>query len=222
MNYTENDMAKLISEVESEFKEYLAKNEQIQEETEEEVIAKSEETSTDEFDYSEEEIEEMNEMYSSMNKAEAEAHYKALKSVVFQENSEEEVIAKSEEEVEEIEEPEEESLIKSEVEAVKAENEELKKNLETLTNIITKVVKGGAPKQKAITRIGQIEYIKKSEEEVEKKDSSKPDFSKMEKKEINKYLSNKIRSGELKKEEKELVDKYCFNEVGFKEIEHLL
>ena len=155
MNYTESDMAKLISEVESEFKEYLAKNEQIQEDTQ------YEETSTDEFDYSVEEIEEMNDMYASMNKAEAEAHYKALKSVVFQEESEEEVITKSEEEFEEIEEPKEENLIKSEVEAVKAENEELKKNLETLTSIITKVVKGGAPKQKAITRIGQIEYIKK-------------------------------------------------------------
>lgn len=181
-------------------------------------MQKSEEIDAEEFDYSEEEIEEMNEMYSSMNKAEAEAHYKALKSVVF---SEEEVMAKSEYESDE-EDEEYESLIKSEVESVKAENEELKKNLETLTSIITKVVKGGAPKQKAITRIGQIEYIKKSEEVEVKKDESKPDFSKMSKKEINKHLSEKIRSGELKKNEKELVDKYCFNEVGFKEIEHLL
>lgn len=231
MKYSEQDMAKLISEVETEFKEYLTKAEsndiedvkkseevdaQAKEVTEE-VIEKSENA----FDYDDEDINEMNKMYASMSKAEAEAHYKSLKKTLFTEEEEVEV-KKSEESTEE------KDLLKSEMESVKAdlasskkENEELKKNLETLTGIISKVVKS-APKRKAVTQIGDIQYIKKSEETTEDK-KEEVDYSKMEKSEINKVLSAKIRSGEIKKnEDKENINKYCFGELKFDEIKYLL
>jgi len=233
--YNDEEMAKLISEVETEFKDYLAKAEQSQEDlnkSEEDVSveAKSEETEevveqelnkseeTKEFDYDEEDIKEMNELYASMTKAEAEAHYKAIKSTLFTEESEEksEDLNKSEEKEEETE-----TLLKSEVESVKKENEELKKNLETLTSIISKVVKS-APKRKAVTQIGDIQYIKKSED-TETKEETKVDYSKLPKAEINKVLSSKIRSGEIKKsEDKDNINKFCFGELKFDDIKYLL
>jgi len=231
--YNDEEMAKLISEVETEFKDYLAKAEQSQEDlnkSEEDVSveAKSEETEevveqelnkseeTKEFDYDEEDIKEMNELYASMTKAEAEAHYKAIKSTLFksEESEEGKDLSKSEEK-------EEEKLLKSEVESVKKENEELKKNLETLTSIISKVVKS-APKRKAVTQIGDIQYIKKSED-TSNEEEKKIDYSKLSKAEINKVLSSKIRSGEIKKsEDKENINKYCFGELEFDSIKYLL
>ena len=227
MNYSEKEMAKLISEVETEFKDYLTKSEPVEEvseeieNVEEELVAKSE----NEFDYDDEDINEMNKMYSSMSKAEAEAHYKSLKSVVFTDD-----MNKSEEteEVEVVENNEETELLKTEVESVKIdletskkENDELKKNLETLTGIISKVVKS-APKRKAVTQIGDIQYIKKSEETVETVETE-VDYSKMSKKEINKILSTKIRNGEIKKsEDRENINKYCHSDLKFDDIKYLL
>ena len=228
MNYSEKEMAKLISEVETEFKDYLTKSEPVEEvseeieNVEEELVAKSE----NEFDYDDEDINEMNKMYSSMSKAEAEAHYKSLKSVVFTDD-----MNKSEEESEEVEvveNNEETELLKTEVESVKIdletskkENDELKKNLETLTGIISKVVKS-APKRKAVTQIGDIQYIKKSENVAETVETE-VDYSKMSKKEINKILSTKIRNGEIKKsEDRENINKYCHSDLKFDDIKYLL
>lgn len=229
--YNDEEMAKLISEVETEFKDYLAKHEPKQKDLKKSeegvsVEAKSEESTENveelnkseesEFDYDEEDIKEMNELYASMTKAEAEAHYKAIKSTLFSEESEEKPVelAKSEE-------SKEEDLLKSEVESVKKENKELKKNLETLTAIISKVVKS-APKRKAVTQMGDIQYIKKSEENESKKES-KIDYSALPKSEINKVLSSKIRSGEIKKsEDKENINKFCFGELKFDDIKYLL
>lgn len=220
MKYSEQDMAKLISEVETEFKDYLAKAEsniedieEVEEIQPEDVIEKNESG----FDYDEEDINEMNKMYASMSKAEAEAHYKSLKKTLFTEDVE--PINKSEGEV--VEDAEENKLLKTEVESIKKENEELKKSIETLTGIISKVVKG-APKRKAVTQIGDIQYIKKSEETTEET-KKEVDYSKMKKSEINKILSSKIRSGEIKKsEDKENINKFCFGELKFDEIKYLL
>jgi len=230
MKYSEQEMAKLISEVETEFKDYLTKSEPTAEiETKaveadkvvtEEVIAKSE------FDYDADDISEMNKMYASMSKAEADAHYKSIKSIVFA-GEESKEMKKSEESAVEVN--EEKELLKSEIETIKAsfesskeENEELKKNLETLTSIISKVVKS-APKRKAVTQIGDIQYVKKSEDTNEEVEDNKVDYSKMEKKEINKVLSTKIRSGEIKKsEDRENINKFCHGELKFDDIKYLL
>lgn len=224
MKYSEEQMAKLISEVETEFKDYLTKSEQPADKSEE-VKTEEAELAKSEFDYDEEDISEMNKMYASMSKAEAEAHYKSLKSIVFVEEGSKEV-KKSEEATKEVD--EEKELFKSEMETVKVdlenskkENEELKKNLETLTGIISKVVKS-APKRKAVTQIGDIQYIKKSEETAEPT-KEEVDYSKMEKKEINKILSTKIRSGEIKKsEDKDNINKFCYGELKFDDIKYLL
>lgn len=209
--YSEKDMAKLISEVENEFKDYLTKAESQEKDLKksEKVITKSE----NDFDYDEEDIKEMNEMYASMSKSEAEAHFESLKKAL----SSEESIKKSEKNVV----SEENGLVKSELNTIKQENQELKKSIETLTNIVSKIVKP-APKRKAITQMSDIEYIKKSEEVVEKKEE-KTDYSKMSKSEINKILSSKIRNGEIKKsEDKQNINKFCFGELNLDGIKYLL
>lgn len=229
MKYSEQDMAKLISEVETEFKDYLTKSEPTEEiasiEVKPEEVATEEVIAKSEFDYDEDDISEMNKMYASMSKAEAEAHYKSIKSIVFVEDESKEM-KKSEETETEVN--EESNLLKSENEGIKVELEtkskeveELKKNLETLTSIITKVVKT-APKRKAVTQMDGIQYIKKSEETTEVEDN-KVDYSKMEKKEINKVLSTKIRSGEINKsEDRNNINKFCHGELQFDDIKYLL
>lgn len=234
MNYDEQDIAKLIGEVEAEFTEYLNKSEQ----KEEVSLEKSEETEIEEesveieksensFEYDEEDIKEMNELYSSMTKSEAEAHYKSIKSILFKsEELEEESVEIKKSEENEV--SEENDLLKSEIESFKTsleeskkENEDLKKSIETLTSIVSKVVKS-SPKRKAITQLNDINYIKKSEEtsSVEK---NEVDYSSMSKKEINNILTSKIRSGEIKKsEDRENINKFCHNELKIDDIKYLL
>ena len=209
MKYSEQDMAQLISEIENEFTEYVTKSEQ------NEVEEVSLEKSSNDFDYDESDIEEMNEMYASMSKSEKEAHYASIKSILFGTNEE---LNKSENIVKKDEETE---LLKSELANSKKETEDLKKNVETLTNIVAKIVKK-APARKAITQLGDIQVLAKSEEsEV----SAKPeaDYSKLNKAEINKILSGKIRNGEIKKsEDREKINQFCYGKVKIDEIKHLL
>ena len=227
MKYNEQDMAKLIGEVETEFKEYLTKAEQNEEDSTPEVEASAEDSTlekSEEFDYDEQDISEMNEMYGSMSKSEAKAHYSAIKKTLFGESEEsEEVIAKSEEE------STEEVIAKSEMDDIKGDlkkseeaNAELKKNIETLTGIVSKIVKR-APARKAVTQVNGIEYIKKSEEKVVEKDENKVDVEKLSKKEINNILSSKIRNGEItKNEDKENINKFCYGQINLEKIKYLL
>lgn len=218
MKYNEQDMAQLISEVETEFKEYLTKAEQsVEDENTEEV---SLEKSENEFDYDESDIEEMNEMYASMTKSEKEAHYASIKAILFGKSEESEELNKSEEPVKESKD-EEKELLKSELETSKKETEELKKNIETLTSIVSKIVKK-APSRKAVTQIGNIQVMKKSEEPV-KEGKEEVDYSSMKKSEINKILTGKIRNGEIQKaEDKEKINQFCYGQIKIDEIKHLL
>lgn len=237
MKYNEQDMAKLIVEVETEFKEYLTKAEQNEVESTPEVEAAAEEVTLEkaegEFDYDEEDISEMNEMYASMSKSEKEAHYSAIKKTLFAESEEAESEDLNKSEVTETEdsnesEDEEKVLLKSEIETIKGnlesstkENDELKKNIETLTNIVSKIVKR-APARKAVTQIGNVQVLKKTEEPVVE-DESAVDYSTMKKSEINKILTSKIRSGEIKKsEDKENINKYCYGQIELDKIKYLL
>jgi len=233
MKYNEQDMAKLISEVETEFKDYLTKaeqNEEVEVEATPEVEAAAEEGSlekSEEFDYDEQDISEMNEMYGSMSKAEAKAHYSAIKKTLFGESEESnesaEDLNKSEEDNSEevIAKSEEIESIKGDLKKSEEANAELKKNIETLTGIVSKIVKR-APARKAVTQVNGIEYIKKSEEKVEK-DETKVDVEKLSKKEINNILSSKIRSGEItKNEDKENINKYCYGQINLEKIKYLL
>ena len=240
IKYSEKDMAALISEVESQFTQHLAKAEKTQvvdlKKSETAVQPKVEEKQIVEvapteqgFNYDEEDIKEMNEMYSSMTKSEAEAHLESLKKVLSKEDEEKPVVkveetavVKSEVKVEEKPEQKDETkLLKSEVETLKSDKEKLEKSLKDLTAALAKFVKNSsAPKQKAITR---IEYVAKSEEEAAKKDEKTEDVSKLDKTEISKRLSAKIRGGKLEKVEREKINE--FYQSGSKNIEsirHLL
>lgn len=244
MKYSEQDMAALISEVEAHFAENLAKAEadkegetlQKSEETkvgsqeaatqEVEGMQKSEETVQD-FDYDEEDIAEMDKMYSSMTKSEAAAHLESIQralgveseEVESQEMQKSEETEQSEEKLEKS--TEEAELLKSEVSDLKKENEELKKSFESLTSALTKFVKKGssAPKQKAITR---IEYIAKSEDEKMEKSEEKEDVTKLSKSEISNRLSQKIREGKLEKTDREKIDEYYLDNANLETIKHLL
>lgn len=239
IKYSEKDMAALISEVESQFTNHLAKAEKTVvtdlKKSESAEQPKAEEKQVVEaapkeqgFDYDEEDIKEMNEMYSSMTKAEAKAHFESLKKVISPESKEteveakEEVVAKSEVKDEKPEQKEEETaLLKSEIETLKSDKEKLEKSLKDMVAALAKYVKGSsAPKQKAITR---IEYVAKSEEEKPQKDEKKEDVSKLDNKEISKRLTAQIRSGKLEKAEREKINE--FYQTGSKNIEsirHLL
>jgi len=164
----------------------------------------------------------MNEMYSSMTKAEAKAHFDSLKKALsIEETQETAPIAKSEQGISKVE-SEENQLLKSEIETLKADKEKLEKSFQDLTAKLVEFVKGSkAPKQKAVTK---LEFVAKSEEETVKS-NEKPaeDLAKLDKAEISKRLTAQIRSGKLEKSEREKINDFYQN--GSKNIEsirHLL
>lgn len=236
MNYSEQDLATLISEVEEEFTKHLTKAE----EQSEEVIAKSEETEQETIEtaeveaeetieksekvlnYDDEDFAEMDGLYAGMTKAEAEAHYKSVKKALFGEESEE-VISKSEEVSEVSTEENEEMIAKSEYdalvegkEAAEKERDELKKSIEQLTEAIKGFNSSRAPKQKAITKMA---YLGKSESASEEKE----EVENLSKSEISKRLTAKIRNGEIKKsEDKEAVQAFYLENKSIETIKHLL
>lgn len=206
--YNENELLALISEVETQFAEHLAKSEQI------ETISKQEPNEAQpEVNYDEEDFKEMDKMYNSMTKTEAEIHYKSVKKALFGESEAETV------EIKKSEPSEEENLLKSEVESLKKSNEELRKDLESVTSLLKKAFSKPeakpAPEQKAIT---EIQYLKKSEDEVKKEEK---DFSKLSKSEINNKLTAQIKTGKLQKNDKEAIQTY-FDKGTIDSIKHLL
>jgi hypothetical protein len=254
MKYSEKELAALISEVEKEFTDHLkkaeaeteqpvAKAEQADAEASQEVkaaaaeeqavVEKSENTETpaDEFDYSDEDVQEMDGLYSSMSKSEKEAHYKSVKKALFGENEGAETVEKTEENTDEVvakTEEKENDLVKSEDlkkaeeanEALKKENEDLKKSFSNQIKKLNGFVSKPAPKQKAITK---IEYVAKSEDGVEdSKKEDEVDVEKLTKSEISTRLNDKIRSGELKKTERELINAYYLEGKSIETIKHLL
>lgn len=222
MNYTDKDLAALIKSVEEEFdlslkeiKEAKEKETEQVEATEIEKNEKAASESTDEFDYDEDDIKVMNEMYASMSKSEAQAHLESLNktlgvSVKTEENSE---IKKSEEIFKS-----ENDLLKKEVDGVKKENEELKKSLSGLLETLKGKVFSAAPARKSITN---IDYIAKSEVETSKP-SKETDVSTFSTKEISSILSNKMREGKLSKSERELVVSFYDKKANINDIKHLL
>jgi hypothetical protein len=236
VKFSEKDMAALIGEVEAKFADHLAKADKVTTDLKKSEAAaqpKAEETpvvkAAEGFDYDEEDIKEMNEMYSSMTKAEATAHFESLKKTLkIEEKPEvkaeevvstkkEEVIAKSEVKAED---KDETKILKSEIETLKEEKSKLEKGFKDLTAALAQFVKGSsAPKQKAITK---LEYVAKSEEEV-KPEVKTEDVSKLDTKEVSTRLNAQIKSGKLAKAEREKINNYYLN--GSKNIEsirHLL
>lgn len=223
--YSDQDMLKIISEIETTFAESLNKAE-VQVKADEELVK-----SESELDYDDEDFAEMEKMYKSMNKKEAEAHYKSLKKALFgeEEKEEEKKEEKKEDKKDKKEskkEKEEEvekcgEMTKSETpvstedsEKVRAENAELKKSIEQYSKVL-ELVKNKvlvAPKQKAITN---LDYVKKSEEE---KAEEKP----LSKNEVIAKLAIKARDINLNKSDREAINNYCVNNASIDSIKHLL
>ena len=205
--YNENELLALISEVETQFAEHLAKSEQV------DSISKKEPVEAQaEADYDEEDCKEMDKMYKSMTKAEAEIHYKSVKSALFGDSQESTEVKKTES-------SEEEVILKSEIESLKKSNEELKKDLESVTSLLKKAFSKPeakmAPEQKAIT---EIQYLKKAEDEVKKEER---DLTRLSKSEINSKLTAQIREGKLQKNDKDAIQTY-FEKGSIDSIKHLL
>jgi hypothetical protein len=212
--YDEKELLALISEVETQFAEHLAKSEQATEtiSKKEPVEAQTATVEKSEHGYDEEDCKEMDSMYNSMNKAEAEIHYKSVKKALFGDSEESTEVKKSET-------SEEEVILKNEIESLKKSNEDLRKDLESVTTLLkkafTKPEVKTAPEQKAIT---EIQYLKKSEDEVKKEEK---DVTKLTKSEINSKLTAQIKTGKLQKNDKDAIQTY-FDKGSIDSIKHLL
>ena len=209
--YDEKTLLALISEVETQFAEHLAKSETAVEPISKKEPIEAQAVEKSEHDYDEEDHKEMDKMYKSMNKSEAEIHYKSVKKALFG--------AEESTEVKKTEAVAEESFFKSEVESLKQSNEDLKKDLQSVTSLLKKAFSKpevkGAPEQKAIT---EIQYLKKSEDEVKKDEK---DVSKLTKSEINSKLTAQIRTGKLQKNDSDAISTY-FTKGTIDSIKHLL
>lgn len=207
MKYSDKDLFQLVAEVESEFASLLNKAESQTEQADAEEVAEG---------YNEEEIQELETIYSSMTKAEAEIHYKTLKKSLFGQESEEETEEQSEE-AEEIQAPtesfeksEKEIVLSTQNEQLVKENEELKKSLEEVKTHIQNFVTRQAPQRKAIT---DIEVLRKTEEQAPKE---------LTKSEIDSKLKSKVRESSLSKSDRDAINNYYLFNGSTESIRHLL
>lgn len=172
-----------------------------------------------EHGYDEEDMAHMHKMYASMSKAELKAHHDCIMKCGMMAQSEEANMAKSETvqateiKVEPVQSQPETALLKSELESTKAQNEELKKNLEGVKEFLTALVKQvkGVPQGKAVTT---LDAVTKSEPTQETKELSKV--------EIKTILSEKAADPNLKKSDREAINNYYLNGANLNTISHLL
>jgi chromosome segregation ATPase len=207
MKYSEQDMLRIVNEVEQEFAEYLNKNEATEnneQELQEEVIETIEKNEVSE-NYSDEELEELNKIYASMKKSEAEIHYLSLKKALF--GSEEEM-TKSEMTKSEDMYKAEISTLNEEKENLSKENSELKKNLEEIKSSLNSFIASRAPQRKAIT---DVEILRKND--VQPKELTKA--------EVDSKIKSIVRNPSLTKSDREAINDYYFN-GSVEKIKHLL
>jgi len=250
--YTEEQMNQILARVEEEFTGLLAKAEEeaavkAQAETvgevqdvekteetpkqpEEQAPERTEKTEESSYEYDEEDKKEVEKLYASMDKAEADIHYKALKKAMGEkiEPSEDEIeeTAKSEQ-AEQAEEPKQEAEAETEglkkaedeIKALKEENETLQKSVQDLTAAMTKYFKAKpAPKRKVTTGLN---YIAKSEGEVGKENAN-VDISGLSKGEISQRLSKKASDPTISAQDREAINEYYLNNGSLDSIRHLL
>jgi len=222
MSYTKAQVDEMLLQVEQEFEKTL------------ESIVKNEEIETEELESSEE-FETIDELYSSMDKSEIEAHYNAIKKVMFgeaeesmvkeesaaheaaesEEEEKKEKKDKKEEEKEEMEKCGDMVAAKKSETDLATENEELKKNLETLNSLVSKLFnEKKAPSQKAITNAS---FIAKSEE------SEIPTFdaSELSKSEITSKLKA-LDYGKLSKSDRDAINNFYLQNGSVDKIKHLI
>ena len=219
--YTKTQVDEMLLQVEQEFErtlESITKNEKNQ------VVEESVETDSEEF-------ETIDDLYASMSKNEIEAHYSSLKKVMMakaeekeeekEEDKEHEEKEKKEakkedkeEEKEEIEKCGDMSVKKSEKSLVQ-ENEELKKNLDTLNDLVSKLFSSKkAPAQKAITAAS---FIAKSEE-IE---TETAEIAEMSKSEITAKLKA-LDFQSLSKSDRNAINNFYLKNESVEKIKHLI
>jgi len=225
--WTDQDALDLIEKVEGMFMTHLADMKPLAKSEAEE--AKDEDKKEDEKDESkkdeskaeelvmskgepEQKDETVEELYKSMPEAEQKAHYEALKKVLGTTE-----MKKSEEAPASKEEPkkdDENTLLKSEIEALKAANEELKKNQDSIVAALSKKFapkQTTVPKQKAITELGALN-----------KSETKDSTSGMSDAQVRKALGEKAKDPSLKKSDRDLINAYCYNKVDVSAVKHLI
>jgi hypothetical protein len=225
--YTKEQVDEMLSQVEQEFQKTLgdiAKNENTEEVVSEEEVteevsaqeesqelSKNEEESEDQ-EYGDEDYQTIDDLYASMSKSEKIAHYNSIKKAMateFDETVKEEPVKKSE--------SKEDSEVKTEIETVKAENQELKKSIDNMNDLINKLFSvKKAPAQKAITGLS---VIAKSEDVAEEKEAA--DIAKMSKSEITSKLQ-KIDYSSLSKSDRTAINDFYLNNGSVEKIKHLI
>lgn len=241
MQYSQEYLDNLIAEVENEFArvvsdQTLAKSEEdvvvvakpaiVEVEGDKVDLEKSIETAQSvnaelnndiELNYDEEDYKSMDELYGSMTKSEAEAHFQALSKVLnVVEVSDEDKLTKS---------SSDEFIVslKNERDLVKKENEQLKKSIENLVSVLknTKLTEVVAPKRKGITTIHELGIIQKSEANVVN-DGNTIDVSQLSREQVKAKLNEVIKTQDLTKSERDSINAYCLNRVGIDAIQHLI
>jgi hypothetical protein len=176
-------------------------------------------------DYDDEDMDHMHKMYASMSKGELKAHHDAIKKTLDgmcggemapapaaaapMAKSEETAVA-VEVKPEVIQPAQDVELLKSEVEAKTAKIAELQKNLELVTEFVTKLAKKSAPQGKAITH---LETIAKTEVKEEKE---------LSKSEITTILAKKAADPSLSKSDRDAINAYYLTGASINKINHLL
>ena len=204
IEWSDAELAEIIKSVDAEAERVIAKKEEEESEKEEEKEEKKKKKESEESEVDKSEETQIEELYSSMDKNEAETHYSCLKKVLFGKASEEAPVVKSEES----------SESNKEVELVKSENETLKKNIEAYEKVIEVLKrKVSAPIQKAVTG---LDYIKKSDAEV--KEGEKGQLTKSE---IDTKLNEVIKS-DISGSDRNKINQFYLGKGSFETIKHLV
>jgi hypothetical protein len=183
----------------------------------------SEEAEGEGHGYDDEDMNHMHEMYGSMNKHELKAHHDSIRSALDkcmgmdkQEAPMEQAapapapMAKSEVSIEIPVVSPELDLVKSELAAEKAKSDELKKNFDIVAQILSKLVKKGAPQAKAVT---SVETLAKSET---------THMTNLSQVQITEALTRKAKDPSLSKADRDAINAYYLSGTSITTINHLL
>ena len=198
-------------------KEAPAADEGKEEHTEGKEAAPDAEQGEQDHGYDDEDMKHMHEMYSSMSHGELKAHHDAVRRSLDAKGMAkcgDMGMAKSEQDIAfeiKAEVSKEVELVKSELAAEKAKSEELKKNLDAVSEFLTKFAKKTAPAGKAIT---SLDVITKNEGTSEEKSLTKS--------EITEKLVKKAADPKLSPTDKDAINAYYLNGGSIDKIRHLL
>lgn len=232
--YSEQDLHDLISKVETEFNQHLAKAEaeakglqkaeiekcgemskadEVKPEEKQDQAAPAaepqEQEPAAEHDYDADDMEGVKALYASMPAAELALHKAAILACESHDGGLEKSEEKQQEPAPAVE-SEELKLAKSEIDSLKKSNEEIKTQFEQLVKSLNQKLVRPAPKQKAITELG---VLAKSEQ---------PEQLPADRKEVVKILNKKILEGKLEKSDRDAVKLYVLGETKLETVSHLL